>query len=332
MPRHRPLPDDLSLREFAVSDALKSGVSASRLRGPDLSAPFHGVRAPARSLGRTSQPPPDTATSTSPSLEPGLIERCRAYATRMRPGQFFSHSTAARLWGVPLPTPFHSDEPLHVSAWAPRRPPHTRGVVGHELRSANGAAVLRFALPVANPESTWVQLAGMLPLAELIVAGDHLVLNPYLFEPADPRPFTSISALNAQLEGYRGRGTRTGLLALKRVRTGAESRPETLLRLLLVDAGLPEPRLNQNVHDGAGRFLGRVDMLYPDWRVIVEYDGDQHRTSTRQYERDQTRLDALRRDGWTVIQVRSRGLFVNSDTTVARVRRALLEAGWHPTQ
>jgi very-short-patch-repair endonuclease len=69
-------------------------------------------------------------------------------------------------------------------------------------------------------------------------------------------------------------------------------------------------------------------MVFPPWRIVVEYDGDQHRTSRSQYERDLSRLEDIRRAGWVVIQVRKHGLFVRQDVTVAKVRAALQEAGW----
>ncbi|PPL19318.1 endonuclease domain-containing protein [Microterricola pindariensis] len=309
MPRRVPLPPSLTGRAFTVDEARDAGLSPERLRGEDLSSPFHGVRVAAPDGG-------------------ALLDRCRAYATRMRPGQFFSHLTAARIWGAPLPVAFGPEEKLHVASFAPQRPPRTRGVIGHELPPGSAPLVLRHGLAVSSAASSWVQLAGLLPSDELVVVGDHLVLNPALLDPVDPRPFTSVDELSERLAGYGGRGKRVALRALARVRAGAESRPETLLRLLLVDAGLPEPLLNQVLRDPAGRFLGRVDMVYPEWRLVVEYDGDQHRTSTTQYERDLSRLEAIRRAGWTVVTVRKHGLFVRPDLTVARVHTALIEAGW----
>ncbi len=308
MPRLVPLPPGFSGRAFTVARAREAGLGPGRLRSDDLSTPFYGVRVTA---------PADT-----------VLEACRAYAERMQPGQFVSHLTAARLWGAPLPSPFTSDEPLHVSSFTPQQPPRTRGVVGHRLGVGAASPAVRFGLPVADAASTWLQLVMLLPPAELVVVGDHLVLDPYLLSPTDPRPFTSIGELTERLAAYRGRGKRAAVQALARVRAGAESRPETLLRLLLVDAGLPEPLPNQNITDAAGRFLGRGDLVYPEWRVLVEHDGDQHRISTAQYERDLTRLDAIRRAGWVVIQVRKHGLFSRPDVTAAKVRTALREAGW----
>ena len=98
---------------------------------------------------------------------------------------------------------------------------------------------------------------------------------------------------------------------------------ETALRLLLLRHGLPEPELNQNLFDDRGRWIGRFDMVYRDARVIVEYDGDQHRTSTTQYERDISRIDRAFAAKWTVVRVRARGIHVEPMNTVRRVREAL---------
>lgn len=83
--------------------------------------------------------------------------------------------------------------------------------------------------------------------------------------------------------------------------------------------------MNHVVRSSDGRFIGRVDLAYPDLRIAIEYDGDHHRTSARQYEHDITRFDRLHEAGWLVIRVRSRGLFRNPEETVARVVRACLE-------
>lgn len=327
MPRLVPLPPELSGRAFSVADAADAGLTKGRLRSRDLVSPFYGVRAPAPESPAPRQRP---AFSGDTVPDVALLDRCHAFAMRLKPGEYFSHLTAARLWGVPLPVPFTLDEPLHVSCFAPQRPPRTRGVVGHQLPQLADAVARRFGVPVADAASTWVQLAALLPSAELVVAGDHLVLDPHQLDPSDPRPFVGIVELAERLARFTGRGKRAATQSLSRVRVGAESRPETLLRLLLIDAGLPEPLLNQILRDSSGRFLGRVDLVYPAWRIVVEYDGDQHRTDTTQYERDGTRIDGLRRAGWTVIRVRKHGLFVRPEATVARVRTALREAGWRP--
>lgn len=47
----------------------------------------------------------------------------------------------------------------------------------------------------------------------------------------------------------------------------------------------------------------RVDLVWAEAKVAVEYDGDQHRTDRRQWREGVERDAALRAEGWTVIRV-----------------------------
>jgi hypothetical protein len=53
----------------------------------------------------------------------------------------------------------------------------------------------------------------------------------------------------------------------------AESPLESLLRLCVVDAGLPQPQLQVPIDDPADGWWCRVDMLWPEQRVVLEADG-----------------------------------------------------------
>jgi len=91
--------------------------------------------------------------------------------------------------------------------------------------------------------------------------------------------------------------------------------------------------VNPELFDDVGRFIARADVLFREWRVIVEYDGEQHRVDDRQYEIDQHRLERLRSAGWTVVQVRRRGLFVTQagGEGISRERMAGLSRSAHRT-
>ncbi|MHC5797918.1 hypothetical protein ACVXZ4_17360 [Lacisediminihabitans sp. FW035] len=241
--------------------------------------------------------------------------------------QFFSHITAARLWGCPLPA--DPSELLHVSAVLPQRAPRRPGVTGHHAAAGTRVA-LRAGFATSDPVAIWLSLGALLSLDELVVAADHLVLEPYRLDPLDIRPYTSIGELRAGLRDFHGRGARRAGRALDLARPGAESRPETLLRLLLQRSGLPEPATNLDVWADSKRWLGRADLVYSAFRTVVEYDGDQHRTSKRQYEKDIVRWERFVDAGWRVVKVRSGGLFLTPDATVQRVRSALVAGGWRP--
>ena len=95
------------------------------------------------------------------------------------------------------------------------------------------------------------------------------------------------------------------------------------MRLIVVDAGLPEPVLDYDVYDSSGEFLGCVDAAYPHARVALEYEGDQHRTDERQWQRDIVKHDDLVRAGWRVLRVTREQLFTQPWAVAARVRDAL---------
>ena len=190
---------------------------------------------------------------------------------------------------------------------------------------------MRQGMPVIDAGTLFCQLSGMLSLADVVAVGDALVLVPVLRTWDDDRPWLTVDELSDRVDSFRGRGKRRAVAALPLVRPGAESRPETLLRLRLAEASLPEPEVNGVLRDGVGRFVARCDLVYREWRVVVEYDGDQHRTSRAQFERDVRRLEELAALGWRVVRVLSRDLFATPDATVLRVRTALRQGGWSPT-
>lgn len=310
MPRRIPLPRSLSSGPFSVAQAHAAGLGEGRLRGRDLERPFHGVR---------------SASDSRASVH----AFCRAYLPRLRPGQFFSHWTAAQLWLAPLPVPFDPTDNLHVATRAPSRAPRARFITGHQVTDPLASVHTRFGLPTADPATTWLQLAPTLNEADLVAVADHLVLTPVYATPPERRPYVTLDELAGRVHAYRGPGSKRARAALLRVRAGAESRPETLVRLMLVDDGLPEPELNVEVRGPDGEWLGRGDRLYFRWKVLVEYDGDQHRTDSEQYEKDMARRERFRRANWDGVYIRKRGL-QHRDETVERVRTALLRAGWRP--
>ena len=58
--------------------------------------------------------------------------------------------------------------------------------------------------------------------------------------------------------------------------------------------------------------------------MLVEYDGEQHRTDNRQYARDVVRLNDLSAEGWLTIRVDKHMTF---EEACARTRRALYLRG-----
>lgn len=175
----------------------------------------------------------------------------------------------------------------------------------------------------------FLELATLLTENQLIAVGDHLILSPRVLDPLDLRPHTTIDELWDAVENRPVRGTARARRALTRVRAGVESPKETELRLLLEDAGLPRAECGYELKTSRGRTIGWFDLAWPEFRTIAEYDGDQHRTSTRQYDRDIARFDAAVDEDWRVVRVRQAGL-ARPLVQVERVTRALERGGWRP--
>jgi hypothetical protein len=289
--RRAPLPPSLTTGAFTIDGAREAGASIRRLRGADLVAPIRGIRLP---------PGSDS-----------LLDRCRAFALHRQHDFCFSHTTAAALYGAPLPRSIGTD--IHVSIPGAGRAPAIPGFVGHKLSAWSTVDV--DGLPVTTPEQTWLDLAPMLGQAALVSVGDFFV--------SGREPLTDPVRIARHVAASRGRrGVARARLAVGRIRQGVESAGETRLRLLLADSGLPEPALNLDLHDSAGAFVARVDLAYPDARLALEYEGDIHRTDRVVWQRDIARRERVEDLGWRMVRITAADLTSPADL-VHRIRRLL---------
>ncbi|WP_432562284.1 endonuclease domain-containing protein [Kineococcus sp. SYSU DK003] len=104
----------------------------------------------------------------------------------------------------------------------------------------------------------------------------------------------------------------------------AESRPESMVRVLLHRAGIPvEPRYH--VHDASGGFVARLDLALVRFKVAVEYDGSWH-ALREQLQRDRHRLRALRDLDWEVVHVTA-DMLGDPQSIVHAVERAIARQG-----
>ncbi|MFE5673030.1 hypothetical protein ACFQ58_15635 [Agromyces sp. NPDC056523] len=296
MTRRAPLAPHLSGSAFRVRDTSFHGTTRSRLRASDLQRPFTAVR------------------SVGLDLDDAL-GRCLAYEPLLRSGEAFSHATAAALLRLPLP---RASSEVHVLA-----PPGTtrargRGVVGHAT-SDSPPIEPHHGLPVVAPAYVWCQLANELSTYDLVALGDAIVTGPRRGEVRGPA-LASLGELREAAEQWgRRRGSATIAEALPRIRVGAESPKETHLRLVLVDAGLPEPVSNAPVrlaHDATVH----PDLAYPERRIAFEYLGDIHRTDRRRWQEDLRRRRDLSAAGWHVVEVTADDLSWNREAFIAGVR------------
>jgi hypothetical protein len=173
-------------------------------------------------------------------------------------------------------------------------------------------------LSVTSVPRTMFDLARQLPRSRAIEVLDALA-------NATGVQVESAQMLVDRYPGMRGIVAVPGILSL--VDGGAESPQETRTRLLLIDAGLPRPSTQIRVSDESGRVFARCDLGWPQWKVVVEYDGIQHWTSEKQRTWDIERYDRLERAGWLVVRVNSEQLRTRPHEIVARVLAKLRSAG-----
>ena len=310
--RRSPLPVDLG-PVFSSREARDAGVGAWRLGSPDLEAPFHGVR---RRL--------DAREAEAWDLAATLIRDAFAYARRMTEHEFFCGMTAAVLWGLPLPAWALREASVDVAVFSPHRASRGRGVAGREVdrRLATVTTAPVAALPVTCPATTWAMLARVLRHPyDLVAVGDAIVRSPMV--DTDPPPLATPEDLAAVVAAGRRVGVNALREALPRIRDRSASRPETWMRLTVVDAGIPEPLLNHDVFDDDGVWLARVDGAYPRERVALEYEGEHHLLDPAQWAKDLRRYERLAAAGWHVIRVSKGVLFRDPADLTVRLRRAL---------
>lgn len=274
-------------------------MSRSRLRAADLDRSVRGTR------------------RVGPA---GFEQRCEQFALRMPVDAFFSHETAARLWGIPVPGPADATlAPVHIALPDPARAPHATGIRGHRLQIEPHELTTRFGLRVTTAARTWLDLAH-LRLGDLVAAGDFVIHRR--------APLATLGDLIGSLDRRRNpRGVRTLRRAIALLDDGSESPQESILRVLLVTSGLPHPQTNQDILDGRGRFVARGDLVFAHHRVVVEYQGDYHRDPV-QWRADMTRRSRLEALGWRVVEVNADDLRRPAEL-VARLARILASRRAH---
>ncbi|MFD4469841.1 endonuclease domain-containing protein [Rhodococcus sp. NPDC058505] len=183
------------------------------------------------------------------------------------------------------------------------------------LLSGESEEVLGYAL--TSHLRTAYDLGRWLPFDAAIEAVDGLC-NIGRRDPKD------LLVMVAQHRGDRG------LKQLRRVVDladgGAESPWETRTRLLVVRAGFTKPDTQVLLTDERARLVARVDMAWPQYRVVLEYDGDHHRERGR-YSRDVRRRNSVRRLGWDVVVATKELVVRYPDELLERVADALRAGG-----
>lgn len=307
------LPDELppALRNRALTRKLLAsyGLGPQRLRSARMVPLGSGVYLP-------------QAVAEGLGSEALHVRKARAIAAGT-PEARLSHVSAAMMHGLWLPARLSRNDTVHLTY-----PPDTgrlvrSGVQSHRCEVRPGDMVRRDGISVSSPVRTWLELAALCSRDELVVLGDQLVRKPYGRYEGRSRAYASVGDLREALDAARRfRGRRRALDAVDLVRGGSDSPPETLLRLALVAAGLPEPELQIPLHsDGRGR---RGDMGYRQVRVVIQYEGAVH-FNAAQIREDHQRDNEFLAEGWMVLRFNVEDFRDGFRNAAAVVRKALAE-------
>lgn len=236
-----------------------------------------------------------------------------------------SHETAADLWGfpgVPRTADVHLLVPLGTARV--RRP----GVVVHQAQILDGETVHTPTGRRSSRVRTWLDLAEHHGVESLVVVGDHLVRVPRPELEGRAQAYATLDDLARSIASHPGkRGIVRSRAALSLIRVGADSPPETRLRLRLDEAGLPPFDLNHVIRGADGRALHEPDLSNRTYRVAVEYEGAHH-GGVEQMQRDIRRSRQAAEAGWIEVRITAVDLRGTGHLAVRAVRQALLLRGW----
>lgn len=271
---------------YRVAELRKAGVPRNRMYAKDIRRFGHGLVLH-----------PDSTLDTA-----RYEDFCRAIGQTLGPEYFVSRRSAAILFGIPCPEP--PGRRVEVGSFSPLRAPRRSQVLGHRVRSGVLEWSETAGLVLPSPADVWCQLAAVLSLRKLVVAGDHLLTGKLLVGSGGRRqpPLTTVEQLQRAVDRHRGsNGSPLRVRAVSLLRRPVDSPAESELRLVIIEAGFPEPVVNCPVPVD-GRVL-HADLGYPELKIAIEYEGAYHFGSPAQGRRDARRRERMYEAGWQVLRV-----------------------------
>ena len=276
---------------FRGSEALVAGlVTAGALRGPKYRRLLPDVYAPA-------------------DLEPNWEARANAAHVWLAGRGVLGGYAAAEIYAAhcaPLDAPAEV-----IMRTTCRHAP--AGLVVHRYHLAPDETRTYRGLGLTTPVRTAYDLARRCEQVDGIVAVDALC-GRFGFKPDE------LLTLARRYPGARGLRRLSAVVSL--AEPLSESAMETRLRLVIVGGGLPRPVAQHCVSDRRAYVVACVDLAYPEHRIAIEYEGENHFTRERAM-RDVYRYTRLQDLGWRVYRYRSRDVYRAPDRIVAEIRRAL---------
>lgn len=249
--------------------------------------------------------------------------------TRITPFSAASHATAFLLWEFPGFLPGSHEPAIHISRPEPLAIPRRKGVIGHRGQFFEDEITTLNGLFITTRARTWLDCARKMDIDEITVVADHLLRIPRPEFESRTAPYCTPAELEEMLDRHWGTpGIRKARLALEQARVGADSAPETRLRLALAGAGLPTPEVNVRTELSPG-VVRQPDLSYREWRVAVDYEGESH-SEPGQIVKDIQKEEDFAKAGWILVRISKIHMSTDATTAVRKVRRALEQHGWTP--
>jgi hypothetical protein len=239
------------------------------------------------------------------------------------PGTVVSHLTAAALFGL-VKAPAEPDVIIPPGASGRR----LRLVNVHRGRLRPGERAVKDRIPCTTPVRTVIDCAEVLRSEALCDLVDSALCRK-LMQPS--RLIRGAEASLRSARGTRRAGLGRLLEALEVWRSGAPpgSPPEALLQRRLKEWGFPPAQRQVEVCDRNGRLLARADLGIVEWKVLLEYDSDEHH-GPRCWIADGERVDRVEEEtGFRMVSIDRFDLRPSNDNLRRRLER-LRPAGHEP--
>jgi very-short-patch-repair endonuclease len=215
-----------------------------------------------------------------------------------------SHDSAAVLWGLEI---VHRPG-QHITIPRNRSRAAFHGAAVH--RADLDAVEIRHGVRVTTPARTVVDCAKVLSLRDAVVVIDSALRSGLV----------SLAELNAEAERVRGNNTPKVRRAVALADPRCGSVLESVLRVLLVLAGLPPDQSQFVIRDQRLRFVARVDFVYLKVRLIVEVDGFEFHRERSDYRADRRKANAFSRLRWWLLRFTWEDVVMHPDYVVEAVR------------
>jgi len=172
-------------------------------------------------------------------------------------------------------------------------------------------------VPATSIERTLICLAGTVSEERLEVALED-ALRRRLTNPAGVA-----DRLNRLPRNQAGRSILVRILGEGAGLAPTDSALEVKVIRLLREENYPRP-IRQKVLDDRGRFVGRVDLVFPERRLILEVDSFRFHSGREVWHKDRERRNALTALGWIVLHVTWEMLTERTEGFLRDLRRAYL--------